>query len=199
MRSNVAQRWPRRLLVAAASVLALAGVSQVALAHTGWLPLSGPEHAPVPVAQAVARDGMAAAITGASWVSDGHEHDEAKAGGAGGFAMPLSMMPGMVPEGQMRLKVTLTLANSADAGRPLDTGTEFVLRDARNGTSWPLKADTFGGLPRLGPASGVQGTLYFDLPPPTDESQLYVDWKRDGRSTRLAVPINGNSSEHSHR
>jgi hypothetical protein len=199
VRSNAVQRWPRRLLVAAASVLALAGLGQVALARTDWLPLSRPEHAPAPVEHAVARDGMAAAVTAARWVSSGHEHDEAQANGPGGYAMPLSMMPGMVPEGQMRLLVTLTLTNSADAGRPLDTAKEFVLRDARNDSSWPLKADSFGGLPRLGPASAVRGTLYFDLPPPTDSTRLYVDWKRDGRSIRLAVPIDGNNAGHSHR
>ena len=73
--------------------------------------------------------------------------------------MPLSMMPGMPADGQVRLAVSLSLTNSSSALRALDPATEFVLRDERSGEQWQQVADSFGGLPRLtrGPVAARGG------------------------------------------
>lgn len=185
-------RWLRPLLLAAASALALAGTSQAALA------VLDRDARPAVAAHARSGDGIAATVTHAAEVGRPHEHDQGNSGGGQGFRMPLSMMPGMPPEGQVRMSVALTLANTAAVGRPIDPPGEFALTDDRTGQSWPAIADTFGGLPRLGPATVVNGTLFFDLPPVPSSAQLVVDWKRDGRSYRLAVPRESGFTEHSH-
>lgn len=180
-----------RLLVTGASVLALAGLGQLAF---GWFPGFGSGAGP-PQPQAAAADGVAAGVREVQWIA--HDHD-APSGTGPGYQMPLSMMPGMVPDGQARLAVSLTVANTADIGRPVDPAAEFVLRDEIGDGKWQPAADTFAGLSRLAPGSAADGVLYFDLPPPTDAGQLYVDWEHAGRSLRLAIRPGQDGSTHSH-
>jgi hypothetical protein len=178
------------LLVAAATLLVAAGLGQAVLLRTGLTWTSGlfVRSQAAPVAVANAPDGTAAAVTASRWLS----HDEQADQAGSGFQMPLSMMPGMPADGQVRLAVSLSLTNSSGALRALDPAAEFVLRDERSGEQWQQVADSFGGLPRLSPHSGADGVVFFDLAPPTDNGRnLYLYWKHSSMSARLAITLNG--------
>jgi hypothetical protein len=183
----------RGLLVLAASVLAMAGIAQLLI---GWLPALGSAAQP-PQPSAVAADGVAARVVQARWIA--HDHNAATGSGPG-YQMPLSMMPGMPADGQIRLALSVTVTNTATGGRPISPEDEFTLRDAGSGESWRPATDTFDGMSRLGPLSAADGVIFFDLPEEKQgEGQLYVDWKHSKRSVRLAVRPGQDAGTHSHR
>lgn len=139
--------------------------------------------------------GLSAQLDTAGWVSmDAHSQSD-----AGGYQMPAQMMPG-APEGDdMRLGVSLTLVNTDRRVREFDLATEFFLGGGRNEQLRPLHSDTFGGLARLSPDSAVDGFLYFDtVVPGAADPPLYLQWTRDGRTIRLAVPLTGSTPGHGH-
>src|SRR5689334_5671746 len=74
-------------------------------------------------------DSLTAGVTQAGWLDMDMPHME-------GFQMPAAMMPGMPEDGHARLAVTLTVTNAAATARPLRVTDEFVLRTAKDGTSW---------------------------------------------------------------
>jgi hypothetical protein len=182
----------RGLLVLGASTLAVAGLTQLML---GWLLALG-SAAPPPQPSAVAADGVRARVVEARWIA--HDHN-AETGTGPGYQMPLSMMPGMPADGQTRLAVSVTVANTAVSGRPMNPEDEFTLRDAASEESWRPAADTFDGLSRLGSRNAADGVIFFDLPEEKQaEGQLYVDWKHAGRSVRLALRPGQDGGTHSH-
>jgi hypothetical protein len=179
-------------LVALSIVAAAVGLVQAGLIARG--PAAGP-----PETHA-ALDGMQATVAKAQWLA--HEDmdpipaTDAPVGPAG-YQMPAAMMPGMPAEGQSRMMIELNMSNDAGQARALDPETEFILRNEQ-GETWLTEGDTFGGFSRLNPSNGVTGAVFFDVP--TDgaaQHQWVLEWKRDGRTTRLAVPL-GNAPAHSH-
>jgi hypothetical protein len=182
----------RGLLVTGAAVLAVAGLGQLVL---GWLPALGSTDAQ-PGPRAVAADGVATEVRDSRWIA--HDHN-AETGTGPGYQMPLSMMPGMPEDGQVRLAVSVTVSNTAPAGRPVEPAGEFTLRDGATGESWRPAADTFDGLSRLGPRSAADGVLFFDVPEADQvQRQLYVDWKHEGQRMRLTVGPGQDAATHSH-
>lgn len=118
---------------------------------------------------------------------DGHDMDN-----QGGYQMPAQMMPGVPAGDDMRLGVPLTLVNTSRDLRRFNLSEEFWLGGGRNSELRPLHSDTFGQLLRLNPGSGVDGVLYFDTVVPDDgDPPLFLQWSRDGRTVRLAVPLAG--------
>lgn len=176
----------------AALVLAVAGVAQLIL---GWMPARGLASA-LPQRSAVATDGVAAQVRQARWIA--HDHND-ESGTGPGYQMPLSMMPGMPADGDVRLAVSVTVTNTGTVGRAVDPAAEFTLRNASTDESWPPRADTFDGLARLGSRSAADGVLFFDLPQEeADSSQLYVHWKHADWSARLTVQPDQDAGSHSH-
>lgn len=195
-------RWnPRLLLIPIAAALALAGVAQAAV---GLIPALERTAVHDLSTEASRPDGLGATI-GQVRLIDHEGHEQGHGGetstdsAGGGYQMPLSMMPGMPPDGHLRLSVAVSLTNRGEDGRSVAPAGEFVLRDARGDDSWRPTSDTFDGLTRLGPASGASGTLFFDVPEETiDQGQLYIDWEHSGDSLQLAVPLNGSGDSHPH-
>lgn len=130
--------------------------------------------------------GLSARLHDAGWLSmDGHSMDN-----QGGFQMPAQMMPGAPAGDDMRFGVPLTLVNTSGDVRRFNLAEEFFLLGGRNTESRALHSDTFGRLGRLSPGSAVDGVLYFDtVVPDAGDPPLYLEWRRDGDSTRLAIPL----------
>jgi hypothetical protein len=198
--SRPVARW-RRIRPPGAGIAGLVAVSIVVavfgLVQAGFI-ARGPAAGPPETHGAL--DGMQAAVTRSQWLD--HDHVDPipaddGSGGPTGYQMPAAMMPGMPAEGQSRLLIQLNLSNDTGQARALDPVTEFILRDER-GETWQAQGDTFGGFSRLNPSNGVTGAVFFDVP--TDgaaQHQWVLEWKRGGRTTRLAVPL-GSAPAHSH-
>jgi hypothetical protein len=126
---------------------------------------------------------------------DGHNMDN-----QGGYQMPAQMMPGAPVGDDMRFRVPLTLVNTSGQPRQFILANEFFLRGGRLDRPRTLHSDTFGRLNRLGPGSAVDGVLYFDtVVPDSNDPPLYLEWRRDGGSTALAIPLMaGGAPDHGH-
>lgn len=125
---------------------------------------------------------------------DGHDMDN-----QGGYQMPAQMMPGAPVGDDMRLGVPLTLVNTDRQPRQFNLVEEFSLGGGRNETIRRLHSDTFGRLSRLSPGSAVDGVLYFDtVVPDSADPPLYLMWRRDGETIRLAIPLTGAAPDHEH-
>jgi hypothetical protein len=112
--------------------------------------------------------------------------------------MPPQMMPGMPGDDETRLLVRLNLANQTDDARTVDPSGEFALRNEL-GERWAADGDTFGARARLNPRHGVATGVYFDVPKAGfGQHQWVLEWSRDGRTARLAMPAQGESPEHGH-
>jgi hypothetical protein len=108
----------------------------------------------------------------------------------GGYQMPAQMMPGAPAGDEMRFGVPLTLVNTSGDVRRFNLAEEFVLRGGRIEQPRAPHSDTFGRLARLGPGSAVDGVIYFDtVVPDAGDPPLYLEWRRDGDTTRLAIPL----------
>lgn len=107
-----------------------------------------------------------------------------------GYQMPPQMMPGMPTGDQMRLGISITLANAGSQVQTFDLNSEFFLGGGRIDPPRPLQVDSFGGLPRLNGQSEVSGVLYFDIKPPAPgDPPLYLLWKRAGQQRRLLIHV----------
>lgn len=123
---------------------------------------------------------------------DSHDMDK-----QGGYQMPAQMMPGAPAGDDMRLGVPLTLVNTGKDMREFNLVAEFSLSGGVDDAPRPLHSDTFGPLPRLSPGSAVNGILYFDtIVPDGGDPPLYVQWKRDGTTIHLAIPMAGAPDHH---
>jgi hypothetical protein len=126
---------------------------------------------------------------------DGHDQN-----GQGGYQMPAQMMPGAPVGDDMRFGVPLTLVNTSADMRRFSLAEEFFLRGGRTDDARAMHSDTFGKLNRLNPGSAVDGVLYFDtVVPGAGDPPLYLEWRRDGDTTRLAIPLlTGDLPGHGH-
>lgn len=142
--------------------------------------------AATPADQAQTVGGLSLRLHEAGWLSmDGHNMDN-----QGGYQMPAQMMPGAPAGDDMRFGVPLTLMNTSGDLRRFSPVEEFFLRGGRTDEPRALHSDTFGRLGRLSPGSAVDGVLYFDtVVPGAGDPPLYLEWRRDGDTTRLAIPL----------
>jgi hypothetical protein len=129
--------------------------------------------------------GLSVRLHDAGWLSmDGHDT------GSSGYQMPAQMMPGAPAGDDMRFGVPLTLVNTSGDVRRFNLPEEFFLRGGHTGETRALHSDTFGRLGRLSPGSAVDGVLYFDtVVPDAGDPPLFLEWRRDGDTTRLAIPL----------
>lgn len=174
--------------IAAASVAVLTVASLGVLA---WQRLSG---TPVAPGATATLGGITTEVREAGWVPLDHVHD-----GEGGFLMPDEMMPGAPTGEQVRLGVTLTLSNTDSGTHRFSIAEEFAVTGGVVTEPQPVRADNIGVLPRLAPGAAVDGTIYFDIEVPgEDDPPLYLQWTRDGDTTRIAVPLDEDAPEHEH-
>lgn len=179
-----------------APILIVVAVLTVAsLGLLGWQRLAGPPA--VAEGRVAALGGLTTEIRDAAWVDFdmGHVMD-----GQGGFMMPDQMMPGAPTGDEVRLGVTLTLANTDGQTHGFNLVEEFSLvgGPAADNTR-PPAADTIGDLSRLGPGAAVDGIVYFDVAAPDEgDPPLYLQWHRDGETVRILVPLTEDAPEHQH-
>jgi hypothetical protein len=129
--------------------------------------------------------GMMVNVGSADWIELDHVHD-----GQGGFVMPNQMLPGAPRGDDVRLGISITIANTGSRLQQFSLVEEFTLVGGSRIQPVTLTGDTFGALPRLAPGAAVKGTLYFDLQPPTEnDPPLFLRWIRDGDTVRFPVPL----------
>ena len=183
------------LAVRRAPILTVVAVLTVAsLGVLGWQRFAGPPA--VAEGSVAALGGLTAEVRSAAWVDFdmGHVMD-----GQGGFMMPDQMMPGAPKSDEVRLGVTLTLANTDGQAHGFSLVEEFSLVGGTVAEPSPPAADTIGGLSRLGPGAAVDGTIYFDVPVPSEQDPpLYLQWRREGEAVRILVPLTEDAPKHQH-
>lgn len=176
--------WPNGWWVLAPAVL----IAVFGMVQAGFVLVARHSAPPAPV---VVVDGLQASVTAVEQLA--HNHDDT----AGPYQMPLSMMPGMPADSDVRLAVSLVLTNRSTSGAAIDPATEFALHRVAGGR-WSAGSDTFGGLGRLGAHSQVVGTLFFDVPADrADISKLYLKWVHQRQGALLEIPDQG-APAHSH-
>jgi hypothetical protein len=105
-----------------------------------------------------------------------------------GYSMPDSMMPGMQPTGDNRLRVEVDLSNLTSAVRQYST-TDFSL-SGPGGKTWNVNGQEHSAQPAsadLQPGFRTTIDLYFDLPA-NDSKNLTLRWSRGGRT--ISMPVN---------
>lgn len=108
-----------------------------------------------------------------------------------GYSMPSSMMPGMQPVGDDRLRVEVDLSNVSGSGQQYST-TDFTL-SAPGGKTWPVNGQEHSSQPGsadLQPGFRTTVDLYFDIPA-GDSKHLTLHWSRGGRTISMLVNTNG--------
>jgi len=111
-----------------------------------------------------------------------------------GYSMPDSMMPGMQPVGDDRLRVEVDLSNVSGSVQQYST-TDFTL-SAPGGKTWPVNSQEHSSLPGsadLQPGFRTTADLYFDIPA-SDSKHLTLHWSRGGRTISMPVNTNGSPS-----
>ena len=115
----------------------------------------------------------------------------APADSPGGYSMPDSMMPGMQPVGDNRLRVEVDLSNITGTVQQYAM-TDFSLSgpggktckvNGQEHSSQPVSAD-------LQPGFRTTVDVYFDLPA-SDSKHLILHWSRGGRTISLPVSTGG--------
>jgi hypothetical protein len=102
--------------------------------------------------------------------------------------MPSSMMPGMQPVGDNRLRVEVDLSNVAGSVQQYAT-TDFSL-SGPGGKSWKVNGQEHSSLPGsadLQPGFSTTVDLYFDIPA-ANSKHLILHWSRAGRT--ISIPVN---------
>jgi hypothetical protein len=111
-----------------------------------------------------------------------------------GYSMPSSMMPGMQPVGDDRLRVEVDLSNVSGSGQQYST-TDFTL-SAPGGKTWQVNGQEHSSQPGsadLQPGFRTTADLYFDIPA-SDSKHLTLHWSRGGRTISMPVNTNGSPS-----
>jgi len=111
-----------------------------------------------------------------------------------GYSMPDSMMPGMQPVGDDRLRVEVDLSNVSGSVQQYST-TDFTL-SAPGGKTWPVNSQEHSSLPGsadLQPGFRTTADLYFDIPA-SDSKHLTLHWSRGGRTISMPVNTKGSPS-----
>lgn len=105
-----------------------------------------------------------------------------------GYSMPDSMMPGMQPAGDNRLRVEVDLSNVSNSTQRYFT-TDFSL-SGPGGKTWKVNGQEHSAQPAsayLQPGFRTTIDIYFDMPA-SDSKNLILHWSRDGRT--VSVPVN---------
>jgi hypothetical protein len=108
-----------------------------------------------------------------------------------GFSMPDSMMPGMQPTGDDRLRVEVDLSNVTSGVQQYAT-TDFSLTGP-GGKTFNVNGQEHSAQPAsasLQPGFRTTIDLYFDLPS-SDAKNLTLHWSRGGRTISMPVNTNG--------
>jgi hypothetical protein len=104
-----------------------------------------------------------------------------------GYSMPSSMMPGMQPVGDNRLRVEVDLSNVTGSVQQYST-TDFTL-SAPGGKTWQVNSQEHSALPAsadLQPGFRTTVDVYFDIPA-SDSKNLTLHWSRGGRTISMPV------------
>jgi hypothetical protein len=104
------------------------------------------------------------------------------------YSMPSSMMPGMQPVGDNRLRIEVDLSNVTGAVEQYST-TDFTL-SAPGGKTWQVNSQEHSSQPGsadLQPGFRTTIDVYFDIPA-ADSKNLTLHWSRGGRT--ISMPVN---------
>jgi hypothetical protein len=113
---------------------------------------------------------------------------------SGGYSMPSSMMPGMQPVGDNRLRIEVDLSN-VSASVQQYAMTDFTL-SAPGGKTWQVNGQEHSSQPGsadLQPGFGSTVDAYFDIPA-SDSKHLTLHWSRGGRTISMPVNTSGSPS-----
>jgi hypothetical protein len=111
----------------------------------------------------------------------------APADSPGGYQMPDSMMPGMQPTGDNRLRVEVGLSNVTSSVQQYST-TDFSL-SGPGGKTWKVNGQEHSVQPAsadLQPGFQTTVDMYFDIPA-SDSKNLTLHWSRGGRTISMPV------------
>jgi hypothetical protein len=109
-----------------------------------------------------------------------------------GYAMPDSMMPGIQPTGDDRLRVEVDLNNVTGSVQKYST-TDFTLTGP-GGKTWQVNGQEHSSQPAfadLQPGFATTIDVYFDIPA-SDAKNLTLHWSRGGRT--ISMPVNTGGS-----
>jgi hypothetical protein len=104
------------------------------------------------------------------------------------FTMPDSMMPGMQPTGDDRLRIEVDLNNVTSSVQKYNT-TDFTL-SGPGGKTWPVNGQEHSSQPAtadLQPGFATTVDLYFDIQASAIKN-LTLHWSRGGRT--ISMPVN---------
>jgi hypothetical protein len=110
------------------------------------------------------------------------------------FAMPSSMMPGMQPVGDNRLRVEVDLSNVTSSVEQYSM-TNFTL-SGPGGKTWQVNGQEHSSQPAtadLQPGFRTTIDLYFDIPA-ANSKNLTLHWARAGRTISMPVITSGAAS-----
>jgi hypothetical protein len=116
----------------------------------------------------------------------------APADSPGGYSMPDSMMPGMQPTGDDRLRIEVDLNNVTGSAQRYST-TDFSLSGPGSKT-WQVNGQEHSAQPAsaaLQPGFATTIDVYFDIPA-SDSKNLTLHWSRGGRT--ISMPVNTGGS-----
>ena len=176
-------RWvpvPLALLAAALGVLVFGSIQGRAAADLA----SHPNEA----------GGLSLSVDTMNWMSNdmgGSGAPQTAAPSANSYSMPSSMMPGMQPVGDNRLRVEVDLSNVTGSVQKYST-TDFTL-SAPGGKTWQVNGQEHSSQPGsadLQPGFRTTVDVYFDIPA-ADSKHLTLHWSRDGRTISIPVSTAG--------
>jgi Domain of unknown function (DUF4352) len=122
----------------------------------------------------------------------------APADSPGGYAMPDSMMPGMQPTGDNRLRVEVDLSNVTRGAQRYST-TDFSL-SGPGGKTWQVNGQEHSSQPTsadLQPGFRTTVDVYFDIPA-SNSKNLTLHWSRGGRTISMPVNTGGTGPSQMH-
>jgi hypothetical protein len=111
-----------------------------------------------------------------------------------GYDMPSSMMPGMQPVGDDRLRIEVDLSDVTGSVQQYST-TDFTL-SAPGGKIWQVNGQEHSSQPGsadLQPGFRTTVDVYFDIPA-SDSKHLTLHWSRGGRTISMPVNTSGSPS-----
>jgi hypothetical protein len=106
---------------------------------------------------------------------------------SGSYSMPSSMMPGMQPVGDDRLRIEVDLSNVTGSIQQYSM-TDFTL-SAPGGKTWQVNGQEHSSQPAsadLQPGFRTTIDVYFDIPA-ADSKNLALHWSRGGRTISMPV------------